>query len=79
MLIDESGVPNDKTFCYRLTIGDVHMYSGQAKSKKIAKNNAAQEAVNNSEVWYTPRPKRNRFEDEEAGQEEGTESMEIDY
>ena len=79
-LVDESGTANDKNFRYRLTIGDVHVYTGEGKSKKLAKNNTALEAINNSEAWYTPRPKRNQEGDENLRDSTTTtENMEIDY
>jgi len=55
-LVNESGIPNDKTFVFRLTIGGGnHQYTGTGKSKKIAKQNAAVEALGDSEAWYAPR------------------------
>ena len=49
----EVGTACDKTFTFSVTIND-KVYSGQAKSKKMAKQAAASSAIADKDAWYCP-------------------------
>ena len=69
-LLDEAGQKNDKTFTFRLSIGNQFYYIGKGKSKKVAKNDSALLALEDSSAWFTPRPKRQRNERDKSEEEE---------
>jgi len=79
-LTDEVGTPNDKTFTFKVTINDKHSYTESGKSKKLAKNGAAQIAISHSSVWFTPRRRLaepQQVEEEQEGEDQP--EMDIDY
>lgn len=49
----EVGTPSDKVFTFSVRIKD-KLYSGQAKSKKMAKQAAASSAIADQNSWYCP-------------------------
>ena len=74
--VEETGLPNDKTFTFSLKIGDQWNYLGTGKSKKAAKNNAAVLALKESDKWF--KPKRRWQEEDYEEEEEESEIIEID-
>ena len=63
-------------FVFQLTIAGQHRYSGKAKSKKLAKQNAAENALADSASWYAPRPKASDINPNE--EELGGGAMDVD-
>jgi len=64
----EVGQPNDKVFTMSLKVGE-SSYSGQGKSKKAAKQIAAQMAMDDKESWYVLPDEEPYYEEE--GEEGG--------
>lgn len=64
----EVGQPNDKVFTMTLKVGE-STYSGQGKSKKAAKQIAAQMAMDDKDSWYVV-PVEEPYDEEEEAEEE---------
>jgi len=69
----EVGTPSDKVFTFSVRIKD-KLYSGQAKSKKLAKQAAASSAIADQNSWYCP-PVKHPPPPGEHDQEEEEESV----
>ena len=75
-LVSEVGMPNNKVFSYAVKILD-KTYSGQAQSKKLAKQAAASAALSDRDTWYCPPVSHPPPPgDTEEGEEEDTVMME---